>query len=106
MASPPPEIRSEDALRSLFRTRQRVPGVLQSTLREKNSEKKSARAEESEKDIKKSKVGSVILSGIRTAVSKVKDITFCEICEAEIKKPKDKNKEVYMCECEHRDKFC
>lgn len=46
MASPPPEIRSEDALNALFRTRQRVPTILQSTLREKNSEKRSARGEE------------------------------------------------------------
>ena len=65
----------------VMRNRKRVPTVLQSTLRGKNSEIKSNAVEE-EGQMKQSRLGNAIKSSIKNAMSNLKDQKFCEVCEA------------------------
>lgn len=49
--------------------------------------------------MKKSKIGSVVRSGLMSTIHRMKDIATCEICEGEIRLGRKKNKEVYLSDC-------
>jgi hypothetical protein len=94
MASLPPHgVLSEQAFTgTAFRHRHRVPSIMKSTLREHNSERRSVREGEEGEEVQKEKagkVGSFIRSRIRNTLSKIKNKSYCEICECEVLKSKE-----------------
>jgi hypothetical protein len=101
-----PQERSEYAasLSILFQSKQRVPEVLQSVLRAKVSETRSNREQQEQAGVRQSRIGGMLKSKLKNALHTEK--ATCEICEGDIEKPKGKNREVYLCDCEHKDRFC
>lgn len=80
--------------------------MMQSALRGEVQLLRSRRITEEERNMKKSKVGTAIQSKIKNLARSIKGITVCQICNADIEKPKNKNLEVYMCDCVHKFDFC
>ena len=81
--------------------------MLQSVLKSKMMEESSGRQRPKEEEmVNKSKLGSMVKSGFINTIHRMKDIKTCEICEGEIRLGLKKNKEVYICDCEHKYCFC
>lgn len=96
--------RSPNIIQFSYHSRNRVPEALQSVLRGQMQDSKSPRS--SQDDPMKSKIGQSFRSSINRAVNYMKDITYCHICEGEMKKHKDKHQRIIMCNCEHKNNFC
>jgi hypothetical protein len=94
---------SENGLSHNFKSRNRVSFALQSAMHQGFLTSSQFKNATEEADIKQSPKQSKFGSLFRSKMNSFRHISCCEICEEEMKKDE---KQLSMCDCEHKFNFC